>query len=296
MDATVMELSREYGQEKEATRSELRSLSLLELTPASQVGHEPVRLPDEKTLRSLERNGLSKDQVQSIVQELNTKHTKPQDLLIRLLKENRVLCVGEAHYNGNPHRALGATAMQSLKDNGATHLAIETPPSSQPAIDEFVRSGNIDRTRLPEILRHDDFIELLQSARKAKLALVCVDDTNNRDKRMFEQIDTVLKASNKNKVVFWVGSYHLENLKDGNVSAGELLKNKYKTATVFADTPLVGSTALRSIASDAKHELGFLTADTSHTKELKVIRDTRLKHWDAVLFYPGKAVDILNAK
>lgn len=146
--------------------------------------------------------------------------------LTDLMSENRVVGLGESHYAGEAMMVNMPEYLKSLKEGGATHLAVEMGSSLQPMLDEFNRTGNLDVSKLPFLSQNEDYINMLKAARELGLEVVAVDSdyrepgdyANNyhRERHMADTIDGILNEPGQdpdkpNKVVFVVGARHLDD-------------------------------------------------------------------------------------
>ena len=199
---------------------------------------------DDKLLNVLTDAGVSKEAAEKVRAEINQNGQDPSSLLPELMKKNRVVAIGETHESPNPERDLGALAMADLKKAGATHLAIEAPERIQPELNEYMRTGKLDPKVLPPLLRDNDYLKMLEAARTSGLKITAVDANRknpfaerepyvNRDKYMADSVGEILDKNPANKVVFWVGSGHLEKSESPNYkTAADLLKEKTSTVTI----------------------------------------------------------------
>lgn len=271
----------------------------------------------DKLLKKLEEMKIPKETAENVLREINQFGQDPQEVLQNLMKKNRVLAIGESHQSPNPQRDLVTQSMADLKTAGATHLAIEAPMRIQPALDEFMRTGKLDPKELPPLLRDADFMKMLEAARTNGLKIVSVDrdgryqeGTENpdrpqsgdnepyvdRDKLMSENIGQILDADPKNKVVFFVGSAHLDrNDPSRHQSAADNLRAKYDTATIkpiyenFRGLPIY---PLPEITDGLK---GPVAVNTSQAKTLGSLPESKFndliprfeKDWDYVIAYPN---------
>jgi hypothetical protein len=189
--------------------------------------------------------------------------------------------------------------MPELKKNGATHLALEIDAELQPVLDEFMKTGKLDKSKLPALLQDKDYVDMLEEARKSGLKLVAVDthaSGADRDKHMADSISKVLEADPKSKVVFWVGSQHLKDPPgDAHPSAAELLRKKYDTSTVISRLPLFDDiSAVHRVAEGLKDAVAIKTKDAKTLGTLDTFKKSSsldgetYGEWDTVVVYPSK--------
>jgi len=208
---------------------------------------------DRELQKKLDAVGVSKETAEKVLGEINQYGADPQSILKSLMEKNRVVAMGETHQSPNPQRDVTTAAMPALKAAGATHLAIEAGTEIQSALDEFNKTGKLDRSVLPILLRDNDFMNMLNAARENGIKVVAVDASQpenpnasnrdhgpyvNRDEIMANNIGKILDGEQvnpgqPNKVIFFVGSAHLNSYDNHTYrAAGPLLKEKYSTATV----------------------------------------------------------------
>lgn len=236
----------------------------------------------------------------------------PKKVATDLIGNNRVLGVGETHDSADAHREHLASLLPDLKAAGATHFATELGVQDQPVLDELMRTGKLDPSKLPDSHRDPSYIKLLESAHRAGLKLVAVDarvgpssrdgtsdrlDAKdlalpvNRDRLMADRIGDVLREDPSHKVVFEAGSRHLMrgDKSDGvgtpYYSAAELLRGDgFSTATIRSvtrpDAPDVPADLTRPVAvrTDKAPNLG----DRPIIQPLK----EKNRAWDYSLVYP----------
>jgi hypothetical protein len=279
----------------------------------------PVEVPTEVPLRTtnLPLPELNAEQLSKRVLQLKTEaqvQVTPKDLaavrsdisahgkepiavLTELMRQNRVLGLGEKHASPNPQRDFGAEVFPKLKEAGATHLAVEIHSSHQHILDRFQRGmpfTKADGDAIPGLLKYKDFTAILESARSSGLKIVAADtNAGHRDSHMAKTISGILEADPNSKVVFWVGRHHLASSYSYDTLAVQYLRKKYDVATVtdsiqdkrFRGMP--GSAFLA--ASDLQAPVIVRTADAPNLAKLPS-SGTSKNHglWDYVLIHPEK--------
>lgn len=190
---------------------------------------QDYQLHREKLLNSLEK----------VKNEIASSGEKPGDAIADALRRSRVVMVGEFHIEDSIHRELGAKIMPQLKEAGLTHLAIEHSSDFQGKI--FTPEGRVDMNSLPPLLQHSEFEQLLSAAKRNGIEVVPVDahmsaprDLELRNQLMDKNISSILKNP-ENKVLYWVGNYHLQTIDPGTDGAQvvQLLRNKGVPVTTF---------------------------------------------------------------
>ncbi len=232
---------------------------------------ESVSTAEIKELESLKK---TEKELLEVKKEINKFGKDPKESVVDLMKKNRFLGLGESHLSPNPMRDFGAEIIPELKKAGATHFAIEAGLDTQAAIDEFVRTGKLDRTKLPALARSDDYEKILKAAKDAGLKIVCVDTRGkNRDKSMADNIGAILDADKDNKVVYWVGAAHLSSVyKDhpnGKSCADYLRLQKYSVATVNSEWKESSFSPVMTLTSDLKKTVAIAPGATNQIKDLR---------------------------
>lgn len=151
--------------------------------------------------------------LENLRSEVANEGQDPLKALTDALAKSRVLMVGEYHVPNSAHRDFGASVMPELKKTGLTHLAIEHSSDSQGKV--FKPDGSVDTAALPEQLQNVEFYNLLRAAKKEGIEVVPIDvpETASRDlafrnRHMDQEIMNILENP-ANKVLYWVGNYHL---------------------------------------------------------------------------------------
>lgn len=232
------------------------------------------------------------------IDEIKNNSQEPNKFVNDAMKQNRVLMLGENHDPKSPMREFGAGAMKGLKDSGATHLALEM---TQKQLDEFNRTRKMEA--LPEGLRTQSYVKMMDEAKKAGLKVVGVDngtgDVDNnaaqeRDNHMARKIDDILKADKNNKVVFWVGAMHGATTKEqGPKSAADLLREKHHSVSAVMEQSRATETdALTFYSRGMEKPMGLDFKKTPKIADEEVVRigGTRLqykyKNWDSAIIFP----------
>lgn len=288
-------------------------------SPESRGAFVPEKM-DEALLKKMKDFEIPQETLERALQEINKYGEEPSGAARSLMEKNRVLAMGEAHLSPNPQRDFGTQIMPELKKAGATHLAIEAPESIQPALDQYLKTGQLDPKQLPPLLRDQDYLDMLEAARKSGMKIVAVDangkyqeasdgedsfksfshrDEDNypredRDKKMSDNIGKILKEDPHNKVVFWVGSAHLSHSDNPNhKGAADLLKEHYSTATVkpvYDFSRGSGLYPLGELTSELRQPVAISTQKATAVGDFKACKfDFFPEHerdWDYIFAYP----------
>lgn len=274
----------------------------------------------DKQQKNLDEVNTPKETAEKVLGDINKFGEDPKQAVTDLVRNNRVVGLGESHVSPNDQREFNAHIMPELKKAGATHLAIEAPANSQPALDEYMRTGKLDPKDLPPLLRDQDYLNQLEAARTSGLKIVAVDANRdkgegsssrmnvassvsgpNRDETMASNIDAILKENPNNKVVFAVGSLHL-NKSDHptHKSAADLLRKDHSVATVHPNSDLERSpgvpiyplgeitTGLRSpVAISSEKAKNVADLPVSNLKSSGPSREKQ-GDWDYTIIYPPR--------
>lgn len=298
--------------EKEKEKEEKRDAAT---ASAGEVPHQKRIFnstePTESELKRLEK--LSPEKIKEVKTEISELGRNTQDAILDAVKANRVTGLGETHYDLNGLRDDTRALLTKFADNGVTHLAVEVNKSLQPDLDNFLSGKTSDAEfkeafmgRHNRVRQNDDLLLMMKEARAAGLKVVAVDDDRDnsvrvgslpaenvaqRDKHMANEVSEVLKSDPKSKVVFVVGSNHLEDRKvfGDSPTAGQLLKEEWGTkggvATFEANLDSLRShdEPERLLAREMKTSAAI---DMSKSTVLKALEESRASRYDHLLLYP----------
>jgi hypothetical protein len=240
------------------------------------------------------------------------------DLLPKLMRDNRVVAIGEGHSPEDAMRLKGPEMVRDLAAAGATHLAVEMPESLQPVLDKFMATGVLDEDKIPILDRNPGYINILKAARDAHLKLVAVDsdseyqvphtsrDANGmlrdlnpeaaarfeeiwriRNSTMAVDIENILDTDPKAKVVFWVGATHLNDFvrlgKGHPTSAAELIHERYSMPTIATEESW---TRIGRAVHGLDRPKAVSTSDAPVLGSLKDAEFDPTKRFDYLVFFP----------
>lgn len=260
----------------------------------------------------------SAQHLKDIRQEIIDNGEEPVDALVSAMKENRILAIGEGHYEIEPQRDLGAKIIPLLKEAGATHLAIEVPENIQSYINEYEKTGKLAVEKLPCLLQSDNYIRILDAARRNDIKVLAVDRSlynfkndmiyadydgvgmqqPSRDQVMATNIGNILRDTPNSKVIFWVGSGHLHQNHNGIQpkyrNASTLLKDAgYSICTFRGEYGCKSNSPslLMQIAGDTNSPVSISTNKTKKLGDLTVYNPqvrpvNQYKEWDQIIIYP----------
>lgn len=202
--------------------------SMIVIKPSAELNQKLVHVLDE----------IDKEQNEkwlAIKHVVNDQGTSPDYAILNAVRNDRIVVIGEQHtfLGTNPARLDLARMIPVLKENGATHLAVELPASMQIVFDEFEKFPGIPMAAVLDILRSSKMIsqqdndvlmkmvflcpdlELMWNiARNNGLKLVCVDENNMeadglaRERYLANSVMNIVRQNEKNKVIFCTGNLH----------------------------------------------------------------------------------------
>jgi hypothetical protein len=233
---------------------------------------------------------LKPEDMRQVKHELNEHGQEPEQLIVDAMKKCRVLGLGESHI-WSANLGMITSAVNKLKDAGATHFAVELRQSE---VDEILRTGKDPG------LHHnkEEYVAMMLAARDAGLTVVGVDNrkignghgpgNEHRDEGMASDIQNILKDPNA-KVVWVVGANHL--CCDGkNKHAAELLKGKLGAEQVTTVHPSDNDRDLQKVSENLTRPVAVKTADAPGLAKMPltaVLDDSqRYGMWDIVTAYP----------
>jgi hypothetical protein len=272
----------------------------------------PDALKDQ-TVSELTYTKKSKEFLEEARKEITEFGEDPKKAVAKLMENNRVLIIGEVHLSPNPARVFGTGIMDDLRAKGATHLALEIDERAQPKLDQFIMTGKISEDlkqtfqEYAPLLNSDDYFALLKSARDAGLKLVAVDkqrgpsadatagqpippavnESAGRDQFMTDKLEHILKSPDS-KVVLWVGLMHAADPAGFAGTVDELLKTRYKTASITTEIPGDDTTLLK-LSAGATEAIAVPTHKTKKIAELPSdgsFLPNHYRDWDCAIVFP----------
>jgi tetratricopeptide (TPR) repeat protein len=282
-------------------------------------------LPNSGSVDSKPDNRASALLDSKIKKEIGEAVQDPRDTLLKALKHNKVLAIGEFHTKDAPnlHRTFVASLMQDFRKAGVTHLALELPADEQWKIDRFVKTG-----QFPEVAakrskefrelglgfysKSLDYVFLMEQARRHGLKIKAVDSAHveqfafldnlhkpRRNQDIAKAIDDTLKSNPQNKLVFFGGCWHTANHHPKGMppTATEILRQKgYKVFSTYAALaePELNSLnqpvdkyreTLNKVISVESNKAPLLSSLPAYECET-IGRHHKLGYWNTVLIYP----------
>lgn len=244
--------------------------------------------------RAIEHWHLKPETIKEIKRELNEHGKEPQDVIVDAMKKARVVGLGESHI-WSANLGMITDSVAKLKAAGATHFAVEL---SQKEVDEILKTGKDSGLHYNK----EEYVAMMLAARDAGLKVVGVDNrkANNgygpgnehRDEGMAEDIGGILSGDPKAKVVFVVGSNHLNS--DGTkTSAAEILKDKFGKDQVVTTVASDNGRRLQDLTENLNRPVAVRTQDAPELAKLPLSPGDSQKYgqWDIVIAYPKSQSD-----
>lgn len=230
--------------------------------------------------------------------------------LAEMLANCRVLAIGEYHLQDNALRDAMPQVIETLKQKGATHLAVEMSPAAQPILDKIYENNGLITPKMQKELESiadleakPNFLAILKAATQSepKLHLVAVDskDSNKRtlqerNQHMATAIEKVLSDPNA-KIVWIGGDDHIAKLPETTNlpnAAQQLRARKVSILTVNGcDIPHFNHT-LTAATPDLTSPVVLQTKDLKHIPDLFIDLTATLHNGlkynahDAVVLFP----------
>ncbi len=139
-----------------------------------------------------------------------------EETILTQAKQNQVILFGEEHRMSLDNCFVG-DLLEKLQQQGYQHLMVELPKMYQNTVEQFL-DGKIEKGELFEAIElqiDDDFLYLLTQAKKAGMAVHCMDSDNldyrirtERDKEMARNIEILLDKEPQTKIAVFVGGMH----------------------------------------------------------------------------------------
>jgi len=301
------------------------SLSCLEQACRKDVASLPETQPfiseiiDDQLQKRLDKMGIKTENAEKALKEINEFGQKPESVLPKLMLETRVLGLGEMHSFPNPQRELGSVVMKDLRDAGATHIAIEAGSDKQDMLNKFMEpGGKLDVGAMPTMLQDQPYINLLNAAKESGIKIIAVDrrdghendndaskkqilqeNGESRDQIMAGNIKKILEQDPSSKVVFWVGSFHLNRMeaKSEQKTAADILRDNTSVITVDPLYDLLRGEsfhALPELTAGLKQSVAISTSQAADVGAMPygTAADTSEPYdrdWDYIIAYPHEA-------
>jgi hypothetical protein len=240
---------------------------------------------------------LSNDGVVQVRRAVNVLLQDANAVLANAMSDARVVAI----LSSEP--AAGAPAISSLREGGATHLAMNLPKSCQTALDKYQVTGNADVLR--DLLKRWGFkhpLSLLQCAAGLGVKLVAVGDQMidqpERKSASIESIaldvSNILDSEKRHKVALWASSPYLKRSNDKKIcnSSLDYLALNYNVFSVHNGNYLVDGGPLRKIVFDLQCPGALTTGRNRIIDNLATGFDgDSYGDWNAILLQPRPALD-----
>lgn len=170
----------------------------------------------------------------------------------------RIIGFGETHGEPNDFAKLGASLMPTLKENGVSALAIESPDYFQKYLDRF-NNENIDLQWIAQKFAHDQpghchkgshisspkqletgFFKLILSARKCGIAIHAIDVESVNlisARETYLEMGLVRLLQKNERLAYWGGSNHLakrEQIDTSYMTLAERISQRFGRKSIFS--------------------------------------------------------------
>lgn len=160
-----------------------------------------------------------------VINWINQNKKTPSEIFVELVKEKKILLVGESHLNEyEPIRDAVAASLLELQEQGLTHVALEMDSRKQVEVDSLNYSSPDIRQQLEKIAPigwGDGNIDILIMAKQLGLQVLLINYTddrpdsktnnayyqNHRDKHMTDIITSNMDQNSK--CLVFIGSRHV---------------------------------------------------------------------------------------
>ena len=174
------------------------------------------------------------EKARAVKQEINREGKPPSELLAEALRNSRVLGIEQinSYDNALAGAAYSLALMKSLKDAGATHLAV---PYKQDVLDQFMKTGKVDSIEVTEGPAHRLASMTMQAALQNGIKLVTSLDRFDipSNEAAAKAVKDVLKDKNTKVILLThVGMLSNTGDQDGKKSTGQVLRDEQDPANV----------------------------------------------------------------
>lgn len=201
---------------------------------------------------------------EKVAEEAKASNARPLDVVSNTVRNNQVTFVtrpdsgyGITSKMNPTFEAFAIDAVKQARKEGATHLAISVPPSFQPALEQFNRTGELDTsTALSKSYRADEIknlINVMKAARTAGLKLLAVD---TRKDDIVSNLSGLVEQDKNAKVVFLGSAYNNQEYESGDNLTAQLRSRGVSAGALLTISEISGEDSHEVIAR-------FVCADTA---------------------------------
>lgn len=228
------EYERQRQPQIEERSRDIKAMKDMKLEPSVK----PEQFIDPTPTKSeIETMGVSSEDAAKVKAEVNKNGMTPEKALSDAMKSSRVVGLENPQMDWQQNLEFSMKAFKALKDGGATHAVFNVPDSMKPLIDEFNKTGVVDRTKLNSNANTDYDAASMQAALNNGLKIVAggyeypVDNSKSGDRA--KVIQDILSSDKDAKVVVVSDPEYLASGNDrhGNPSTVQRLRDAGVTVT-----------------------------------------------------------------
>jgi hypothetical protein len=222
--------------EIEERSKDIKGMKDLKLEPTGKVDIDPTPSKIE-----IDTMGVKPEEAAKVKAEVNKNGMTPEKALTEAMKSARVVGIDNPQIDWKQNLDFSMKAFKALKDGGATHAVFNVPTSMKPLLDEFNKTGVVDRTKLNINANTDYEATSMQAALYNGLKIVsggteAFIDNSKSDQRA-KAIQDILDSDKNAKIVLVSSGEHLADGSDqhGHPSTVQRLRDagvQVKTAKV----------------------------------------------------------------
>ncbi len=206
---------------------------------------EPIKKPEQyidPNGKDKPPEGVTAEDWKKIKEEFNAHGDTPEKALGQAMKNSKVLGIGYGQIDWKDNLEFANSTFAELSKNGATHAVFDLPPEDQKLLDEFRKTGKVDRTKLHPGADMDYKAAFMQAALNNGLKLVAggrespIDNQNSKARA--DAIQKILSEKDAKVVIVGDDNHMAGKDRDGRPSTVQRLKD----AGVAVKTALINDT------------------------------------------------------
>lgn len=276
--------------EIEERSKDIKGMKDLKLEPTAKSDINPTPSKTE-----IEIMGVKPEDAAKVNAEVNKNGMTPEKALTDAMKSARVVGIDNPQIDWKQNLDFSMKAFKALKDGGATHAVFDVPTSMKPLLDEFNKTGVVDRTKLNMNAKTDYDAASMQAALNNGLKIVSGGteaflDNSKSDQRA-KAIHDILDGDKDAKVVLVSSGEHLADGSDrhGHPSTVQRLIDAgvpVKTAKVTDPDSYDEKTAV--LGQELKSPVAIPTDKSPAIAALKVgfLGEQKMGSWDLNIIMP----------
>ena len=205
---------------------DIKGMKDLKLEPTAKAEIDPTPSKSE-----IETMGVKAEDAAKVKAEVSKNGMTPEKALTDSMKSARVVGIDNPQIDWKQNLDFSTKAFKALKDGGATHAVFDVPESLKPLLDEFNKTGIVDRTKLNLNAKTDYDAVSMQAALNNGLKIVSggteafID--NSRSEQRAKAVQDIIEGDKNAKVVLVSSGEHLAsgNDRQGNPSTIQRLRD-----------------------------------------------------------------------